>query len=423
MKIFMSAAPFLVALLALGAGVRSLYAALLGVSAAAISILIAFPISDINLSPMLLRWAPILLEVSAIIAGGLLLSEVLRHAGAQSALASWVKDRSGGGVAAVLLVVHGITPFAESLTGFGIGITIGIPLLNNFGLPTKKIAAVGLLGLCTIPWGSMGPGTMVAATMSELSFYDLGIASGYISVIPFVITGVIAAWLVALPGARAIAVLQGALSGVALAVTITTFNYLVGTSAAGALGALVIIALHFLRMPTASVSPLTPIALRALYSYALLLLGVLLSGWLVRLHILSAHWQFLASPAPWLFIAAFFFTNGLPQRQQVERAWLSWLQVAPVTALFIVLGMLMTISGMASYLAQAIAGTGKAYLAIAPFVGAAGGLITGSNVGANAMFAATQAAIARTLDVDVLWFMGIHNVAAAFLMMASPGKI
>ena len=39
------------------------------------------------------------------------------------------------------------------------------------------------------------------------------------------------------------------------------------------------------------------------------------------------------------------------------------------------------------------------------------------------MFATTQAEIARSLGVDVLWFMAIHNVAAAFLLMASPGKI
>jgi lactate permease len=39
------------------------------------------------------------------------------------------------------------------------------------------------------------------------------------------------------------------------------------------------------------------------------------------------------------------------------------------------------------------------------------------------MFATTQAAIARSLGISVLWFMATHNVAAAFLMMASPGKI
>lgn len=88
-----------------------------------------------------------------------------------------------------------------------------------------------------------------------------------------------------------------------------------------------------------------------------------------------------------------------------------------------VLGILMAASGMAAYLAGALAEAGMAYLAAAPLVGAMGGFITGSNSGANAMFAATQAEIARSLGVDVLWFMAVHNVAAAFLLMGSPGKI
>ena len=169
--------------------------------------------------------------------------------------------------------------------------------------------------------------------------------------------------------------------------------------------------------------PLKREARKGLMSYAVLLLGVLTSGWLIRSIDLMSTLGFFASPGLWLFVASFFFTRRVPDLTPVKRAWSSWLQVAPVTGLFIVMGMLMAVSGMAAYLAQAISTMGKAYLAVAPFVGATGGLITGSNVGANSMFATTQAAIARSLGISVLWFMATHNVAAAFLMMASPGKI
>ena len=323
----------------------------------------------------------------------------------------------------MLLVVHGITPFAESLTGFAIGITIGIPLLANFGLPPRKVAVLGLLGLCTIPWGSMGPGTMVAASLSELSFHELGVASGFVSFIPLIATGVTAAWLVSEPGERVKAVLLGTLSGVTLTVAITGFNMLFGTSPAGALGSLVIILLHFLRGSKTESQTLPAIARKGLTSYFVLLVGVLAGSWYVRANGFSEAWRFLGSPALWLFVATFFFTRGLPAMPPLTRTWASWLQVAPVTGLFIALGMVMAILGMAAYLAQAISGIGHAYLPIAPFVGATGGLITGSNVGANSMFATTQAAIARSLGISVLWFMATHNVAAAFLMMASPGKI
>lgn len=424
MLIILSALPVLSTILALAFGARSLHAALLGVASAIVAILLAFPIAADNIAPAALRWIPIVAEVVLIVAGGLLLSEVLREAGGQAALAKWIRARAGHGVSAVLLVVHGITPFTESLTGFGIGVTIGIPLLAYFGLPPRKVAVIGLLGLCAVPWGSMGPGTLIAATMAGLSFPALGVASGVLSIVPFVVTGIVAAWLASPPEGRGTAVVQGALSGLVLTVSVTTVNLAFGTPPAGALGALVVIVAHFLRGYRRQDLPsLEGIGRRALAAYSVLLGGVLAAGLLIHAAGLPESWRYLASPALWLFIAAAWFSRGQPRSQPLRRAFSSWLQVAPVTALFIVLGILMAVSGMAAFLAQALAGLGTPYLAAAPFVGAMGGFVTGSNSGANAMFAATQAEIARSLGVDVLWFMAIHNVAAAFLLMASPGKI
>ncbi|UDF31964.1 UNVERIFIED_ORG: L-lactate permease (plasmid) [Roseateles sp. XES5] len=424
MTTILSALPVLSTILALILGARSLHAAFLGVGSALLAILMAFPIPAADVAPAALRWIPILVEVLLIVGGGLLLSEVLREAGGQAALAKWIRGRAGQGVGAVLLVVHGITPFAESLTGFGIGVTIGIPLLAYFGLPARKVAVIGLLGLCAVPWGSMGPGTLIAATMADVPFLPLGVLSGVVSLIPFIVTGVVAAWLASPAENRAAAVLQGVLSGIALTISVTAVNSVFGTPPAGALGALVVIALHLLLgRRRHGVSPLENAGRRALAAYGVLLGGVLIAGAALRVSGLSEGWRYLASPALWLFVATVWFARGRPEGMSLRRAFASWQQVAPVTGLFIVLGVLMAVSGMAAFLAQALAGAGSAYLAAAPFVGAMGGFVTGSNSGANAMFAATQAEIARSLDVDVLWFMAVHNVAAAFLLMASPGKI
>lgn len=418
MSTLLSALPILATILALILGARSLHAALAGVGAALLGIAVAFPIPAEALAPLLSRWLPILIEVLLIVGGGLLLSETLRQAGAQAALAGWIRARAGQGTGAVLLVVHGVTPFAESLTGFGIGVTIGIPLLAHFGLPARKVAVIGLLGLCAVPWGSMGPGTLIAAGMSGLSFHDLGVASGIVSLVPFAVTGMAAAWL-ANPGKAAL--LHGAASGIVLTVAVTMMNIWFGTAPAGALGALVVMLLHLVR---GRAMALTPAARRALGSYAVLLGGVLVAGWAHRMAGLPEHWRYVGSPALWLFIAALWFARHLPAPGQAfGPTWASWLRVGPVTGLFVALGVLMAGSGMAAHLAQQMAGIGQAYLALAPFVGAAGGFVTGSNTGANAMFATTQVEIARTLGVDLLWFMAVHNVAAAFLLMGSPGRI
>lgn len=424
MTVFLSALPVLSTILALALGARSLHAALLGVGAALLVAVLAFPIPTESIGPAALRWFPILAEVLLIVAGGLLLSEVLRQAGGQAALAGWIRGRASHSVSTILLIVHGVTPFAESLTGFGIGVTIGIPLLAHFGLPARKVVVVGLLGLCAVPWGSMGPGTLIAATMSDVPFHALGVASAVISIVPFVITGVVAAWLASPAEERTAAVLQGALSGILFTISVTVMNMMFGTAPAGALGALMMIMLHLLQGGRDKNAPaLTSTGRKALWSYAVLLGGVLIAGWIVRFAGLSENWRYVASPALWLFVAAAWFAGGLPGKQTMLQAWKSWMQVAPVTGLFIVLGVLMAVSGMAAYLAETLAVTGTAYMAAAPVVGAIGGFITGSNSGANAMFATTQAEIARSLGVDVLAFMAVHNVAAAFLLMASPGKV
>ncbi|MDU9394600.1 L-lactate permease [Pseudomonas sp. zfem002] len=422
MNAFLAASPVFSSILALGLGIRSLHAALLGVLAALMAAIIAFPLGTAEIGVALLKWLPLVLEVVLIVGGGLLMSEVLRHAGAQAALANWIKGRAGTGVGAVLLVVHGITPFAESVTGFGIGVTIGIPLLVFMGLPGRHAALIGLLGLCAVPWGSMGPGTMIAAGLAGLRFDELGVASAALSILPFAVNGCVAAWLVSQPGQRPRAMMLALGSALVLTLAVGLSNLAFGTAPAGALGSVAIICLHLLRGAKGG-EALLPIGRRALQAYGLLLGGVLVAGSVVRFSGLSEAWHYVASPALWLFVAALWFSAGRPPAEPLARAWSAWLQVAPVTALFIIMGIVMAVSGTAAYLARLLAEIGTGYLAISPFVGALGGFVTGSSSGSNAMFAATQAEIARSLGANLLLFMATHNVAAAISILASPGKI
>lgn len=423
MNAFLAASPVFSSILALGLGIRSLHAAVLGVLTALMATIIAFPLDAAEIGVATIKWLPLVMEVLLIVGGGLLMSEVLRHAGAQAALANWIKGRAGTGVTAVLLVVHGITPFAESVTGFGIGVTIGIPLLVFMGLTPGRAALIGLLGLCAVPWGSMGPGTMIAASLAGLGFDELGIASAALSILPFAVNGCVAAWLVSTPAGRPRALLLALGSALVLSLAVGLANFAFGTAPAGALGSVAIICLHLLRGGRAGGEALLPIGRRALQAYGLLLGGVLVSGSLVRFSGLPESWHYMASPALWLFVAALWFCAARVPAEPLERAWKSWLQVAPVTGLFIVMGIVMAVSGTAAYLARLLAEIGPGYLALSPFVGALGGFVTGSSSGSNAMFAATQAEIAKSLGANLLLFMATHNVAAAISILASPGKI
>ncbi|RRD58740.1 L-lactate permease [Comamonadaceae bacterium OH2545_COT-014] len=375
-------------------------------------------------------WLPVALEVVFIIGGGLALGQTLQARGAQQALAGWLRQRAGQGAGAVLMVVHGVTPFAESVTGFGIGVTVGIPLLLYLGLSPARAALAGLLGLCAVPWGSMGPGTLVAARMAGLPFDALGLASAWLSLPPFLVAGWGAAWLAGKPGQRGRDFWQATASALALWLAVLACNALAGTALAGALGALLVLAGHVLlrrgRWPA-----WPPLATAALRAYAVLLGGLLLAGQALRAMgamgagqgVAPGAWQALASPALWLWAAVAVAAPAAGWRAPLARALRGWVPVAAVAVAYIALGLVMALSGMAARLAEALAQLGSAYLLAAPFVGALGGFVTGSNTGANAMLAATQAQIAVQLGAPLLPFMAAHNVAAALLLMASPAKV
>src|SRR5699024_49285 len=109
--------------------------------------------------------------------------------------------------------------------------------------------------------------------------------------------------------------------------------------------------------------------------------------------------------------------------QTLRHASRQWQPVALTTVLFLALGVLFAASGMSAAIATSAAGLGPAYPAIAPWIGAVGGFITGSNTGASAMFATIQAQTAHSIGYSTLTMVGLQNVGASLATMASPPRL
>ena len=136
-------------------------------------------------------------------------------------------------------------------------------------------------------------------------------------------------------------------------------------------------------------------------------------------------WRVLASPAPWLLLTALFTLRSRlgEVAPTVSHTVRTWAHVGPATALFILLGAVMSESGMSDQIAVALAGLGGAYLFFVPVLGGVGGFITGSNSGANAMFTGPQTQAAEVLGASVLPATAAQNVSASLLTMTSPARI
>lgn len=454
MPVLLAAAPLLAVLAALLLRQSALRASILGVAVAAVIAVAAFDTTPGELAVATWAWWPLGLEVLAIVAGGLAFAEAGRRSGGQRVLSDWLRRSLGTGVAPVLAIVHGVTPLAESLTGFGVGAAIAVPLLAALGLDGRRAAVIGLLGLCAVPWGSMAPGTLIAAQLSGLGFEELGVASAVASLPVFLGVGIAAALLAVRAGepGRAPrgglgAVAAAIASGLALWAGVLGANLLIGTPPAGALGALAALLLHLLVGALRGRRADLPREVRrAAMPYLLLIGGVVAAMLVVRATgQFETAWRALASPAVWLVVstvATATVTTGIGAtgtvttgtgtaagaRSRLLRAMLPdvaarWWRVGPATALFLVFGVVMAVSGMSQTLALALAGLGGAYLVAVPAIGALGGFMTGSNSGANAMFAAPQAQAVTAIGADLLPAMAVHNVAAALFMMASPARV
>lgn len=427
MNLILALLPLIAVIGALVARQSTLRSAILGLVSALIIALTWFGMSWQEGRAAAGEWWPLVLEVMLIVGGGIAFAEAGRRTGDQAELSGWLRPRLGTGVAPALAVVHGVTPMAESLTGFGVGVAIAVPLLLGLGYSGRQAAPLGLLGLCAVPWGAMGPGTLIAARLAEVGFDEFGVMCAILSLPVFIGTGIAAVVIVASPEERPRGIGLALASGLLLWVGIWGSNLLFGTATAGALGAAFALAGHLSihRLRGMSMHA-TPRAWRALAPYVVLLGGVLLAKVALRLASLdSAPGSYLGSPALWLAVAVLFTLRSARHevRPTLVHATRTWAYVGPATGLFIILGVVMAVAGMSAHIATALAGLGGLYLFLVPVLGGAGGFLTGSNSGANAMFAGPQAQAANALGASVLPVVAAQNVSSSLLTLASPSRI
>lgn len=432
MNTVLAGIPIVVALGLLLLRLGPVRAAIAAVAAAVLVAWLSFGVSPTDILAGQAGFAPVYLEVTLILLGGVLLSRLLAVTGAQQRLGKWATSICSEPQRAVLLVVLGLVPFVESVTGFGIGAVVGVPLLVQFGFARFRAAVLGLLGLVIVPWGSLGPGTLVAAELSGTGFRELGVYSAVLSLPVFLIAGA-GALLLGVGARRTVAALpELALVAAALWSGVWAVNSAIGTPLAGLLGSLLAIAvtLTLVKFREDASLGLTGRTARDLLPYLFLIAGLLTTTLVVTAtSVADTGWAaVLTSPALWLLVACLAapLLLGCSSRActpAVPEALRRWWPVAVTTVLFLAMGTLLAGSGMSAALAAAAGRLDSAYPAVAPWIGALGGFITGSNTGASAMFATSQAQAAQAVGYPMLTMVALQNVSASLATMAAIPKI
>src|SRR5699024_5563478 len=161
------------------------------------------------------------------------------------------------------LMTHGVVPFLETVTGFGVSLLIGLPQQISFGFTPYRAALITMMGLMIGPWGTMGPGTLLDAGAANSSLANMGLVSGWMILIRFIVSGIASA-IVAGNGylnpniARSRKLFWAAAgtgSGVLLWGFTMLANLLLGTPVAGAVATLIMAILWLLYIRRGRLTP------------------------------------------------------------------------------------------------------------------------------------------------------------------------
>lgn len=428
--LFLAALPLIVAICCMVLRRPAHHAALIALATALITAAVWFPISAAAAGQTAAAITPTLAEVLAIMFGGVLLAGVLDATGAQARIAAWIEHACAGDrFSAAVLITLGVTPFAESLTGFGMGAIVAVPLLLHLGFDRVRALVLAMTGLILTVWGALANGTLVAAQLAQVDAATLGLRSAELAP-----TGIITSALVIVvcAGVRPTAAGIGevTLTAAVHAATLWATSAYLSNALAGPLGALAAISACLLR---AGVVRHVDLRLdratrRAMIPYAVLIGGLLAATVLSRLVTLHGVAGLLTHGSLWSLCAGVVAMRlGAMTRPQVRAALAAsvrkWVPVATATGGFLIMGAVLTATGMSARIGAVLASAGSAYPALSALIAAASGYVAGSNTGANAMFASAQTHAGMTLGVDPAAAAAVHNFGSGAATIAAPSRV
>lgn len=465
--------PLALVIVLLAVRVPTWISAAAGLLGSIVCALLAFPTPLAVFAAAGTDYFPLVVEVALILLFGIMLASILEASGAMRALSGWVEATVPSRSIGVALVVFGIVPFAESVTGFGIGVTIGVPVLRHLGCSIRHSALFGLLGLVAVPWGALGPGTTVAAALADLDVDALGLTTAWINAIPI---AVVLVAIIVLAHPKPLSALGMATAAGLLWAGILASNALLGMAPAGIVGSLLVIAGIGLPLSIRSrFAGMDRRLGRAVLPYATLSVGILLARELYAL-VPSPLTDIVSSPPFWLAVAclvAVLVARGRgrargasagpadtpgpgptdtpgpgptdaeagetadagdsgtdpdpavasakePLRPVAASAVRAWVPIGAATAAFMVMGWVMTTSGMSDAIGALVP---AGLLLVTPWLTTVGAVLTGSNTGSNAMFSGTLASAADAAGAPAMTVVAAGNVAGSFAALAAPPRV
>lgn len=311
--------------------------------------------------------------------------------------------------------------FLESVTGFGVGAVFALASLRSMGIRGAPAGAMALLALCLIPWGGLGPGTLLGAALIGLPVQDVARITALPNAVWIVALGPVLWRLCGAAGLAMSRAEKGAQMAylIIVAVLLVACHWLLPFEVIGiiATGLPLIFALWRLDPPQGGTAWRK--ALARLAPYALLTIALLLARAVPN----PPAWQ------PFPDLPAFPITHvslvlGIVALMLLARraaamtlalgAIKRGARPALIMLLYVLLARWMGESGATAALArEAAAALGPLAPYAVPPLGLMAGMVTGTNVGSNAAVMPVQYKLGLAAGLAPTLAPGVHNFSGA----------
>nr|WP_279664040.1 L-lactate permease [Ectobacillus ponti] len=412
-----------------------------------------FPLSGGEVVHATIKGALICFIVAYVLFFGIFLFHLMNGRGCIEAMAAFISHATHDRLLQVLLLCFGLCPLIESASGFGIGFMVTAPIFLALGFPPLQAALLSFIGLLASSWGALATGTIIGSQLTGMKLAELGAGTALLSTPVFGYFMAAALWLVG--GWRAVREKAKELAAlfVLFSLSIFLFSKSVSVELAGLLSAVLTTSAGLARIrgkarregaaykQHAAAAEGHISILKILSPYLFLTVCILFSrlmpGWpaflqqhfILHLPSYSYHFALLYSPGFWLCASCLF--TILLFRIPRAAVWLAlqktvrqWIPFAVTTTMFISISEMMSASGMHRLLAElGGAAFGALFMLAAPFVGAMGGFLTGSNAGSNAMFIQLQVQTAQHVGLPWRLVAMVQNASSSVSTIACPSRI
>jgi lactate permease len=415
------------------------------------------------------------LYVLYIIWFALALYHVVNEAGALEAISMGVARLTADRTMQLLILSWVFASFLQGVTGFGVPIAVVAPLLIGLGFPpVTSVVAASVGHSWAVTFGSVASSFYAMLAVTGLDGPTLAPWSAVMLGIAAIPCGLVPAYLYrgwpslrhSLPAVLGV----GAVMAVVQYLMATNGLWNLASFIAGLVGLIVVAALTRLRMyqgtaeeraanhrrsnnPTNPLSPPT-----ALSAYLVLLVLIILAQLVPPIHALLnrvklvVHFPQTQTALGWVnpagtgrTISVFGHAGAVlvytcvisyliyrrlgcykegASRRIITNTIRGSTKSTVGIAFLVGMALFMADSGMTFTLAQGLSQTvGGAFPFIAPFIGALGAFMTGSNTNSNVVFAPLQLRTAEIIGFNAMIILGSQNVGGAIGSMFAPAKV